>query len=242
MIKVLDISKTYGQSQHKAVNQVSLEVRPGEIFGFLGPNGAGKTTLIKIITGILQPDSGSIYINGFNIKEQSLEAKRQFGYVPDDPSLFGRLSGYEYLNFMADIYRVDSRTRNQRIDEMGNRFEMNEALPNLMQSFSHGMKQKIVVMGALLHQPAVWILDEPMTGLDPRSSFILKEMMREHAEAGKSVFFSTHILEVAEKLCDRIAIINRGRLVFCGTLDEIRHHFQQDRSLESLFLEITAHE
>lgn len=242
MIRVSDVSKTYGQSQHKAVDKVSLEVQPGEIFGFLGPNGAGKTTLIKIITGILQPDEGDIHINGFNIREQPLEAKRQFGYVPDDPSLFGRLSGIEYLNFMADVYRVDSSTRKQRIDEMGSRFEMNEALPNLMQSFSHGMKQKIVVMGALLHDPAVWILDEPMTGLDPRSSFILKEMMREHADAGKTVFFSTHILEVAEKICDRIAIINRGRLIFCGSLEEIRRRFQQDSSLESLFLEITAHE
>lgn len=242
MIRVSDVSKTYSQSQRKAVDGVSLEVRPGEIFGFLGPNGAGKTTLIKSITGILQPDRGTILINGYSIKEQPLEAKRQFGYVPDDPSLFGRLSGLEYLNFMADIYRVDSNTRKLRITEMGSRFEMDDALPRLMQSFSHGMKQKIVVMGALLHDPAIWILDEPMTGLDPRSSFILKEMMREHAGAGKTVFFSTHILDVAEKICDRIAIINRGKLVFCGSLEEMRHHFQQNSSLESLFLEITAHE
>lgn len=163
----------------------------------------------------------------------------QFGFVPDDPNVFSRLTGIEYLNFMADVYRVPPDIRVQRMQELLGRFEMSTAAADLIQSYSHGMKQKIVVIGALLHNPPVWILDEPMTGLDPRSSFDLKEMMREHADAGKTVFFSTHVLEVAEKVCDRLAIINKGRVIFCGTLQEIRTHARKNQSLENLFLELT---
>ncbi|ABI69332.1 ABC transporter ATP-binding protein [Syntrophomonas wolfei] len=239
MIEICGVSKSYNRGQVKAVDDVSLTVQDGEIFGFLGPNGAGKTTLIKMITGILNADRGSIKINGRDIKDSPLEAKMQFSFVPDDPNIFSRLTGIEYLNFMADVYQVSSEIRVERIQKLLERFEMSTAAADLIQSYSHGMKQKIVVIGALLHNPPVWILDEPMTGLDPRSSYDLKEMMREHADAGKTVFFSTHVLEVAEKVCDRLAIINKGRMIFCGSLEEIRTHARENRSLENLFLELT---
>ncbi len=239
MIEICGVSKSYNRGQVKAVDDVSLTVQDGEIFGFLGPNGAGKTTLIKMITGILNADRGSIKINGRDIKDNPLEAKMQFGFVPDDPNVFSRLAGIEYLNFMADVYRVPSEIRAERIQKLLERFEMSTAAADLIQSYSHGMKQKIIVIGALLHNPPVWILDEPMTGLDPRSSYDLKEMMREHADAGKTVFFSTHVLEVAEKVCDRLAIINKGRVIFCGSLQEIRTHARENQSLENLFLELT---
>lgn len=226
----------------KAVDGVSLTVQDGEIFGFLGPNGAGKTTLIKMITGILNTDEGTIRINGRDIKKEPLEAKKQFGFVPDDPNIFSRLAGIEYLNFIADIYKVSPENRAERMQELLKRFEMTSAAGDLIQSYSHGMKQKIVVIGALLHNPPVWILDEPMTGLDPRSSYNLKEMMREHADAGKTVFFSTHVLDVAEKICDRMAIINKGKVIFCGGMREIREHARENQSLENLFLELTENE
>ncbi|MFA5385947.1 MAG: ABC transporter ATP-binding protein, partial [Eubacteriales bacterium] len=171
-----------------------------------------------------------------------LEAKKQFGFVPDDPNIFSRLAGIEYLNFIADIYKVSPENRAERMQELLKRFEMTSAAGDLIQSYSHGMKQKIVVIGALLHNPPVWILDEPMTGLDPRSSYNLKEMMREHADAGKTVFFSTHVLDVAEKICDRMAIINKGKVIFCGGMREIREHARENQSLENLFLELTENE
>lgn len=239
MIEICGVSKSYNRGTVKAVDAVNLTVQDGEIFGFLGPNGAGKTTLIKMITGILNADQGSIRINGRDIKENPLEAKMQFGFVPDDPNIFSRLCGIEYLNFMADVYQVSQEIRVQRIQELLARFEMSSAAGDHIQSYSHGMKQKIIVIGALLHNPPVWILDEPMTGLDPRSSFDLKEMMREHADASKTVFFSTHVLEVAEKICDRLAIINKGRVIFCGSMQEIREHARENQSLENLFLELT---
>jgi ABC-2 type transport system ATP-binding protein len=239
MIEICGVSKSYNRGTVKAVDEVSLNVRSGEIFGFLGPNGAGKTTLIKMITGILNVDEGSIKINGQDIFKEPLKAKMQFGFVPDDPNIFSRLTGIEYLNFMADIYGVSSEIRLQRMQELLTRFEMSSAVGDLIQSYSHGMKQKIVIIGALLHDPPVWILDEPLTGLDPRSSFDLKKMMREHAGSGKTVFFSTHVLDVAEKVCGRLAIINKGKVVFCGSMEEIREHAQENQSLEKLFLELT---
>ncbi|HWP96498.1 MAG TPA: ABC transporter ATP-binding protein [Syntrophomonadaceae bacterium] len=242
MIEISKVSKSYNRGVNKAVDGVSLSIRNGEIFGFLGPNGAGKTTLIKMIIGILHADEGSIQINGKDIRIDPLEAKMQFGFVPDDPNIFARLSGMEYLNFMADMYRVPPALRLSRMQELLKRFDMSAAVGDQIQSYSHGMKQKIVVIGALLHNPPVWILDEPMTGLDPRSSFDLKEMMREHAEAGKTVFFSTHVLDVAEKICDRVAIINKGKVVFCGSMKEIRAHARENQSLENLFLEMTENE
>ncbi len=241
MIVLENVSKTYGGTV-KAVDNISLTVNNGEIFGFLGPNGAGKTTTIKMITGILSPDSGTITVNGKDIRKEPIEAKKQFGYVPDDPNVFLRLKGIEYLNFMADIYSVSPGDRKQRIENLARRFEMESALGDRIQSYSHGMRQKIVLMGVLIHDPSVWILDEPMMGLDPKSSFILKEMMREHADSGKTVFFSTHVLDVAEKICDRVAIINKGKILFCGRIEEMKEQFKRNESLEKMFLELTENE
>ncbi|MEA4845866.1 MAG: ABC transporter ATP-binding protein [Clostridiaceae bacterium] len=241
MIELINVNKSYSGIV-KAVDDLTLTVPEGQIVGFLGPNGAGKTTTIKIITGVLNADSGSITINGADIRENPLDAKRQFGYVPDNPDMFLRLKGIEYLNFMADIYNVSGDLRRERIQELSESFEMETALTDQIQSYSHGMRQKMVIMGVLIHDPSVWILDEPMTGLDPKSSFTLKEMMKSHAAAGKTVFFSTHVLEVAEKLCDRVAIINKGKLLFYGTMDEMREHFRSNGSLEKIFLELTENE
>lgn len=241
MIELMNVTKSYN-GKVKAVDNLELIVRGGEIFGFLGPNGAGKTTTIKMITGIAKPDKGRIAINGQDISQSPIEAKKQFGYVPDSPDLFLRLKGLEYLNFMADMYDVPKEARKERIDTLARRFDMSQAISDPIQSYSHGMRQKIVIMGVLIHDPAVWILDEPLTGLDPKSSYTLKEMMREHADAGKTVFFSTHVLEVAEKLCDRVAIINKGEVLFCGTFKDMQERFQSDLSLERLFLELTGNE
>ena len=241
MIQLSNVSKSYN-GKVKAVDNLSLQINDGEIFGFLGPNGAGKTTTIKMITGITESDSGEIRINNINTKEKPIDAKKQFAFVPDSPDMFLRLKGIEYLNFMGDVYEVSKSERKERIETLAERFEMSSALGDQIQSYSHGMRQKIVLMGALIHNPSVWILDEPMTGLDPRSSFTLKEMMREHADSGKTVFFSTHVLEVAEKLCDRIAVINKGKILFCGTLNEMKEHFKGSDSLENMFLEMTEDE
>jgi len=239
MIEISGVSKAYNRGAIKAVDGVNLTIRNGEIFGFLGPNGAGKTTLIKMMTGILNADEGTIKINNKDISKEPLEAKMQFGFVPDDPNIFTRLTGLEYLNFMADMYNVPSPIRLDRMQTLLQRFEMSGAAGDLIQSYSHGMRQKIMVIGAMLHNPPVWILDEPMTGLDPRSSFDLKEMMREHADAGNTVFFSTHVLDVAEKICDRLAIINKGKVILCGSMEEIHQHARENQSLENLFLEMT---
>lgn len=241
MIEITNVSKIFG-GKNKAVDNISLMVPKGEIVGFLGPNGAGKTTTLKMITGILKHDEGNITINGIDIEKEPIESKRQFGFVPDNPDMFLRLKGIEYLNFMADIYEVDSNERKLRIDAMTERFDMSKALFDQIQSYSHGMRQKIVIMGALIHDPDVWILDEPMTGLDPRSSFMLKEMMKEHVEKGKTVFFSTHVLDVAEKICSKVAIINKGKILFYGSLEEMRQHFAENQSLENMFLELVENE
>lgn len=241
MIELLNVNKSYN-GKIKAVDNLNLTVRDGEILGFLGPNGAGKTTTIKMITGIINSDSGNIKIDGIDIKDNPIRAKKQFGFVPDSPDMFLKLKGIEYLNFISDIYEVPMKERKSKIEDLSKRLNMDHALGDKIQSYSHGMRQKIVIMGVLIHNPNVWILDEPMTGLDPKSSFMLKEMMREHARKGKSVFFSTHVLEVAEKLCDRIAIINKGKILRCGTIDEIKEHFKTNESLEDIFLEVTRNE
>jgi ABC-2 type transport system ATP-binding protein len=239
MITLHQVSKSYN-GRVKAVDNIDLTVNNGEIFGFLGPNGAGKTTTIKLITGILSPDQGEILVSGHDIVKEPLAAKRSFGFVPDDPNIFPRLKAIEYLRFMGDIYQVPAATRTERITRLASRFGLADALSDRIQSYSHGMRQKLMIIGALLHDPEVWILDEPMTGLDPKSSFVLKEMMREHADAGKSVFFSTHVLDVAEKICDRVAVIDHGRILFCGTIEEMREHFRSNASLESMFLELVG--
>lgn len=241
MIEIQNLSKSYVKDK-KSVDTLNLTIKDGEIFGFLGPNGAGKTTTIKMITGILNPDEGDIFIDGKSIKTQSLEAKKNFGFVPDSPDMFLRLKGIEYLNFIADIYEISEELRKKRIEELTQKFEIHDVLQNQMQTYSHGMRQKIVICGVLLNNPKNWILDEPMTGLDPKSSYDLKEMMRKHTKEGNSVFFSTHVLEVAEKLCDRIGIINKGKLIFVGTYQEMKEKFKENASLEELFLELTEDE
>lgn len=240
MIEINNVTKIYG-GKHKAVDQISLTIPTGEIIGFIGPNGAGKTTTIKMITGVLNPDEGEILINGKNIVKDPLNAKKEFGIVPDNADIFLRLKGIEYLNFMGDIYEVESDVRKERIEHFAKVFEMEHALNDKILSYSHGMRQKIVIMGVLISDPNVWILDEPMTGLDPQSSYSLKEIMKEHAQKGNTVFFSTHVLEVAEKLCDKVAIINKGKIVFFGTLEELKALHPDCDSLESLFLEVISH-
>jgi len=238
MLNIKDVSKSYNKGAVRAVDSLNLHVRNGEIFGFLGPNGAGKTTTIKMIVGLLNQDSGSITIRGFDNQKQSLEAKKRIGYVPDNPDIYDKLTGLEYLNFMADVYEVPLKERKDRIAYFLDMFDLKEAAKDIIKSYSHGMKQKIVLTGALIHDPELWILDEPLVGLDPKSAHILKELMREHCDKGNSVFFSTHVLEVAERLCDRIGIINRGKLIAIGTVDELKKGENAD-TLENIFLELT---
>ncbi len=221
------------------VKDISFTANDGAITGFIGHNGAGKSTTIKAITGVISPTEGTILINGIDIARDALNAKRQFGYVSDSPDHFLRLSGMEYLDFMADIYDAPAEGRAQFIEDYAKRFGIYDALNNKILSYSHGMRQKIMIMGALIHDPSVWILDEPLTGLDPQSAFELKKMMREHVEKGNSVFFSTHVLEVAEKLCDEICIIKNGELLYNGTLDELKSTYKSQASLENIFLELT---
>lgn len=241
MIEIKNISKEYKKNK-KVINDIDLEIKDGEIFGFLGPNGAGKTTTIKMITGILEIDKGDILIDGKSIKKEPIEAKKQIGLVPDNPDVFLKLKGIEYLNFMADIYEVSTQDRVKRIKELSEKFEINNVLNNKIESYSHGMRQKLIIIGVLLHNPKNWILDEPMTGLDPKSSFELKNMMREHANQKNTVFFSTHILDVAERLCDRIGIIDKGKLLFVGTYEDLKKELKENKSLEELFMEIVENE
>ena len=237
MINIRNVTKVYGGTK-KAVDNLNLTIEDGQILAYIGPNGAGKSTTLKMMTGIISATEGTITINGCDIAKEPMEAKKQFGFVPDNPDMFLRLKGIEYLNFMADIYDVPENIRNERIKRYAEKFEMTDALGDKIISYSHGMRQKIVLMGALVHNPSVWILDEPLTGLDPKSSYALKEMMKEHAAAGNTVIFSTHVLEVAEKLCDKVAIINRGTLVFNGTLEELKQG--REGSLEEIFLRLTG--
>jgi len=242
MIELVALEKTYAKSAVKAVDGVSLKAADGEIFGFLGPNGAGKTTSIKALTGVLRPDAGRALIDGIDVAVDPLAAKRRVGYVSDNPEAFARLKAIEFLNFVGDVYGVDAATRRARVDEYAALFGIREVLASSMGSFSHGMKQKLLVIASLLPDPQNWILDEPMVGLDPKAAFALKELMRSRAAAGKSVFFSTHVMEVAERLCDRLAIINKGRIVFTGTFAELKASRGADGSLESLFLELVDDE
>ena len=241
MIKIENVSKAY-KKEEKIINNLNLDIKDGEIFGFLGPNGAGKTTTIKMMTGILEMDEGDIYIDGVSITKEPTKAKKNIGLVPDDPDIFLKLKGIEYLNFIANIYDVPKEKRIDRIKELSEKFELDTVLNDKIQSYSHGMRQKIVIIGVLLHNPKNWILDEPMTGLDPKSSYDLKNLMREHAEKGNTVFFSTHILEVAEKLCDRIGIIDKGNLLFVGKFEELKRELKHNASLEDLFMEITKND
>ncbi|MDO5734674.1 MAG: ABC transporter ATP-binding protein [Eubacteriales bacterium] len=238
MIQIKNVSKSY-DGKKKAVDSLSLDINDGEIFGLLGPNGAGKSTLLKMMVGILAPDEGEIRLNGHSIQTDTLAAKQRFGYVSDNPDHLLRLKGHEFLRFMADAYHVPDELRADRIAELAEEFSLSDELNNQIQSFSHGMRQKMMVMGALISDPEIWILDEPMTGLDPRAAFLLKQRMRRHADSGKIVLFSTHVLDVAEKVVDRVGVINKGELVFVGTVEELRAHFDSNSSLEEMFLELT---
>ncbi|HHV26941.1 MAG: ABC transporter ATP-binding protein [Clostridiaceae bacterium] len=239
MLKLEGVSKTYDKGKVKAVDNINLEIKSGEIFGFLGPNGAGKTTTIKMIVGLLKPDSGKITINGLDIWKEPISAKKQISYVPDTPEIYNKLKGIEYLNFISDMYDIPKGIREERMKRYLEIFKLEKAVGDLIESYSHGMKQKLVLTSALLHDPEVFILDEPMVGLDPKSSFQLKKIMRERCDEGKTVFFSTHVLEVAEKICDRLAIINNGKIIALGTMEELKSHAESSQSLENIFLELT---
>jgi len=232
LIQVQNYTKKFGENT--IVKDISFTAKDGAITGFIGHNGAGKSTTIKAMTGIIKPTAGTILINGTDITKEPQKAKFQFGYVSDTPDHFLRLSGLEYLNFIADVYDTPVEGRAQFIETYAKRFGIYEALNQQILAYSHGMRQKIMIMGALIHNPSVWILDEPLTGLDPQSAYELKLMMREHADKGNTVFFSTHVLEVAEKRCDKVAIIKDGRLIKSGTMEEVKG----DESLEEVFLEL----
>ena len=239
MFEIQNVSKAYNKNGVKAVDSFNLSVNNGEIFGFLGPNGAGKTTTIKMLTGILQPDEGTVLLDGISMAERPIAAKRTLAFVPDNPETFSRLKAIEYLNFICDVYKVSLEERKQRIDKYCERFGLKEVLVNKISSFSHGMKQKLFLIASLITEPQNWILDEPMVGLDPEAAFIVKEIMKERAASGKTVFFSTHVMEVAEKICDRIGIINHGKLIFTGTMDELqKQHGKEGESLENIFLKL----
>jgi ABC-2 type transport system ATP-binding protein len=239
VIELTHVSKSYNRGKVKAVDDLLLTVPSGEIFGFLGPNGAGKTTTIKMIVGLLRPDAGRIAVEGIDVVADPLKAKQLMTYVPDYPAVYERLTGLEYLNFIGDVYGVPRNERFDRIHKWLEAFELASAIANPIQSYSHGMKQKIVLMAALLPAPQVMILDEPLIGLDPRAAYQLKDLFREHCVQGKTLLFSTHIMEVAEKLCDRIGIIHKGCLIACGTMEELKTLGRTEQSLENIFLELT---
>ncbi len=232
MLKIEHLTKTYGQK--KAVDDLSLHIRPGEIYGFIGHNGAGKTTTLKSVAGILQFDTGEIWVNGRSMRQEPLACKRDIAYIPDNPDLYEFMTGITYLNFIADIFGVDAASRQARIHTYGAAFELTGDLAQPISSYSHGMKQKLAVISALLHAPKLILMDEPFVGLDPKAAHTLKGLMREICNGGGAIFFSTHVLEVAEKLCDKVAIIKDGRLIRSGTMEEVRG----DASLETVFLEL----
>lgn len=232
MLKIQHLTKVYGTK--KAVGDLSLHIQSGEIYGFIGHNGAGKTTTLKSVVGILQFDSGEIYINGKSIKEDPLGCKSDTAYIPDNPDLYDYMSGIKYLNFVADIFGINEKERNERIHKYADMFEITSDLAQPISAYSHGMKQKLAIISAWIHSPKLIIMDEPFVGLDPKASHLLKEMMREVCDNGGAIFFSTHVLEVAEKLCDKVAIIKGGKLIRSGTIEEVKG----DDSLEEVFLEL----
>ncbi len=240
MIEIKNVTKTYSEKV-VAIDDISLNIPNGKIIGFIGLNGAGKTTLIKMMTGIVKPDTGTITINGLDIQKDPIKAKQNIGYITDNPDMFLKLTGLEFINFIADIYNINTKDRKNRINSLIDEFDLKEIINDPMQSYSHGMKQKMMVVAALVHNPKVWILDEPMIGLDPKSAKLLKNMMKEHAKNGNTVFFSTHVLEIAEKLCDEIAIIDKGKIVYYGSLDALIKKYKI-KDLNELFLEVIKNE
>jgi ABC-2 type transport system ATP-binding protein len=238
LIQTQNLVKQYGDKV--AVDHVSFDVYSGEVFGFLGPNGAGKTTTIKMIVGLLQPSTGMVKVAGYDVQAQSLQAKASSGYVPDTPNLYAKLSARELLRFVGDLYEMKREKIEARIDELLRLFDLAAVGNDLIDSYSHGMKQKIAMAAALIHDPKVLVLDEPTVGLDPKSARLMKDMLRQMADRGAAVFLSTHILEIAERLCDRIGIINKGQLIAVGTIDELRALGQGQHSLEDIFLDLTG--
>ncbi|MDD7219501.1 MAG: ABC transporter ATP-binding protein [Clostridia bacterium] len=232
MLKIEHLTKTYGEK--KAVDDLTLHIRPGEIYGFIGHNGAGKTTTLKAVAGIMQFDAGEVTINGRSIQTDPLSCKREMAYIPDNPDLYDYMTGIKYLNFIADIFGVSARERQERIRKYADLFELTDDLAQPIAAYSHGMKQKLAIISAWMHSPRLILMDEPFVGLDPKASHLLKKMMREVCNEGGAIFFSTHVLEVAEKLCDKVAIIKSGRLVRSGTMEEVKG----DESLEDVFLEL----
>ena len=232
MLNIEHLTKAYGEK--KAVDDLSLHIVPGEIYGFIGHNGAGKTTTLKSVVGILQFDAGEITIDGISIKENPLECKRRFAYIPDNPDLYDYMTGIKYLNFIADIFGVGANERQARIRKYADAFELTADLAQPIAAYSHGMKQKLAIIAAWLHEPKLILMDEPFVGLDPKASHLLKKMMRQVCNEGGAIFFSTHVLEVAEKLCDKVAIIKNGKLIRSGTMEEVKG----DESLEDVFLEL----
>lgn len=241
MLSIKGLSKSYSKNKVKAVDGLNLEVKAGEIYGFLGPNGAGKTTTIKMVVGLLRPDSGTIVVNGHDVAKDPVAAKASIAFVPDTPELFDKLTGVDYLNFMGDIYGVSTEDRRRRAKKLLAMFDLEAAAGDLISSYSHGMRQKMALTGALLSQPKVMILDEPMVGLDPKSAHLFKELMNEHCAEGGTVFFSTHVLDVAERLCHRVGIIKGGKLIAEGTMEQLKANMQgsSGESLEKIFLELT---
>jgi ABC-2 type transport system ATP-binding protein len=242
LIEIVDLSKSYNHGSLKALDSLNLVIYSGELFGFLGPNGAGKTTTIKTMVSLTPPDSGTVLLNSHDIATDPIKAKQQFGYVPEKVELYERLTGIEYLTFLANIYEIPPAEREPRLTPLAVNFGIREALPDLIQSYSHGMKQKLAIIGAMIHRPQILVLDEPVSGLDPKSSYYFKEQLRLHCRRGGAVFFSTHILEIAEKLCERIGIIHRGKLVSLGTVEELRISAGENKSLEQIFLQCTDDE
>lgn len=232
MLRIEGFTKRYGEKV--AVNNLNLHIAPGEIYGFIGHNGAGKTTTLKACCGLLAATEGTLLINGKSIAEEPIACKKEMAYIPDNPDLYDFLTGYDYLNFVADVYGVSKKDRNERIDEYGEMLGITEALSLPISEYSHGMKQKVAIISALVHAPKLILMDEPFVGLDPSASHQLKQLMKKHCEEGGAIFFSTHVLEVAEKLCHKVAIIKGGNLVASGTMDEVRG----DSSLEEVFLEL----
>ena len=232
MLKIEHLTKIYGDK--RAVDDLSLEIKAGEIYGFIGHNGAGKTTTIKAVCGILGFEQGEIFIDGKSVKKDPIACKKIIAYIPDNPDLYDYMTGMQFLNFVADIFEVDKETRQQKIAEYAEKFELTNDLSQPLSAYSHGMKQKLAIISALIHSPKLIIMDEPFVGLDPKASHIVKQIMREMCNKGCAIFFSTHVLEVAEKLCNKVAIIKQGRLVKSGTMEEVRG----DSSLESVFLEL----
>lgn len=235
MLEIKDLTKTYHGGKI-AVSNLSLDVQSGDIYGFIGHNGAGKTTTIKCVVGIQEFDAGDILIDGISIKEDSIRCKSMIAYIPDNPDVYEYLTGIQYLNFMADIFGLSAAEREERIRKEAEDFEITEALGDLISSYSHGMKQKLVIIGALIHRPKLLILDEPFVGLDPKATLMLKNKMHQMCDAGAAIFFSTHVLDVAEKLCNKVAIIKKGQLIVSGHIDELT----KGESLESVFMEVVS--